>query len=598
MIDTLEADLDDSVILKFENQDPADWKAVEKANAAIKQVSKSSNPGNQWDEKFRSARHECLLSGRGTLKHTAGNRRAQDTGKVEYYSNLESVMFEDLFFEPAGGGYLEQHTFVGQQNIWRTAQDLKDGVLDDIYDKAQVKTLIDGGTSQWKMAGKWDGDMDFANRFKPLGLDVNSNNYTGEDAFNLCEWVLSYEGRKWYLVFEVYTGTWIRFEKLTDVYSSGYLPWMSFASHKDDKNFASKSFSDDLYPVADSIITLFNQDLTNRQKRNLNAKAYDKDMFKDLGKLDEAQYRPDALVPADTKGGTRRISEGVFAFETPELTGTVDLISWLEADTGKNLGVTELQQGASQAASKKVGIAYIEQNQVSKRLSFASQPFVEVGQQLGARFFNSLKDYMKEPMAIKLLGEQGIEWDLLRRIDLDMYRLPEISVTSQSNENKANQTAKANRIKALEMTAQSPNVNAKVRDEMIFREVGEFTEYDISLLMDTSSNSDKETQAEVSAAIQEIILRNKMPPLNWNADMFFLKRILDFAKKHKDTLPMKKYELLMQFADQHKEIAAKNAEEQAVDQVRMEKELAMKMGQQMPGQLQGAPQQSSPVPVQ
>jgi len=31
-------------------------------------------------------------------------------------------------------------------------------------------------------------------------------------------------------------------------------------------------------------------------------------MFPDIGKLDQAQYRPDPLVPADTKGGTRKLT--------------------------------------------------------------------------------------------------------------------------------------------------------------------------------------------------------------------------------------------------------------------------------------------------
>ncbi len=52
MIDTLAADLDDSLILKFEEQDPADWKAVQKANAYLHQEMESPTPGAKWDNKF------------------------------------------------------------------------------------------------------------------------------------------------------------------------------------------------------------------------------------------------------------------------------------------------------------------------------------------------------------------------------------------------------------------------------------------------------------------------------------------------------------------------------------------------------------------
>lgn len=567
MIDTLQADLNDALIIRYENTDPADWKAIEKANAAIDQESTSMRPGAKWPKKFRAGRHEKIITGRTTIKFTASN----DKG---YQSNLEVVPFEDFFFEPTGGGDLDNHLYCGQQNIWMTKQQLLDGVEAGTYDKAQVAKLVREGT-EWKRAGIWDGEIDFANRFKPLGLSIDSYNYTGEMVFGMIEWVLNYEGKRWYMVFEPYTGTWVRFEKNVERDSADALPWMSSASHEDPKNFASKSFADDLYPVADSIITLFNQDLTNRQKRNLNAKAYDKDMFKDVAKLDEAQYRPDALVPADTKGGTRRISEGLFSFQTPEITGTVDLIDWLSSSTGENLGVTDLQKGASQPTSKRVGVAYTEIAQISKRLAYTSEPFKELGQQLGMRFFTSLKDYMREPMAIKLLGEHGIEWDVLRRVDLNLRKSFEIRVTSQTQTETMNNAAKGKKTEALGMVAESPNINPKVRDEMVLREIGEFSAHDIALLMDTSTDTNKETAAEVSAAIQEIVLRGKKPKINWNADVFFLKRIAKFARDHKDTLPRKKFDMLIEYMNDHNKIAMENNAALAKAQVQEEMKAGM-----------------------
>lgn len=560
MIDTLQSDLDDSLLLKFESQDPADWKSVEKANAVIKQESTSVRPGAMWDEKWRDARLECMFSGRGTLKFTAGS------AKKGYYSNLEVVPFEDFFFEPNGGGHLESHLFCGQQNIWRTKKQLEDGVEEGIYDRNQVKKLVEFEAGKdWKMNGIWDGEFDVGNHFRPLGLTNTGHNYTGETIFHLVEWVMSYEGRKWYLVFEAYSGTWIRFEKLSDVCSDEYFPWISFASHKDLKNFASKSFADDLYPVADSIMTLFNQELTNRQKRNLNARAYDKDMFKDVEKLDEAQYRPDALVPVDTKNGSRKISEGIYAFETPTLTGTVDLVSWLEEDTGRNLGVTEIQQGggASSGKDNQVGVTYANLQQVGKRIGFASQPFITAGQELGNRFLTSLKDYMDEPMAVKLVGENGFEWDMLRRLDLNFRRTPEITVISESAKNKKNAIDQAAKARALEMVSESPNINARARDEYILRDIGGFSDYETSILLDTNGGANKESAATLAASIQEIGLRGKMPKPNYNADLFFMKGLIEFSRKNRGSLPDKKFKILMQYIDQTMLIVKQNVQANA-----------------------------------
>lgn len=577
MIDTLQADLNDTLVIKYGHTDPADWKAVEKLNSAIEQESTDMRPGAKWAGKFREYRFEKIITGRGIAKHTAGN----DGG---FHSEFEVVTFEDFFFEPTGGKDLDNHLFCGQQNIWRSAYQLKEGADNGIYDKKQVETLIsNGGGSVWKRAGLWDSMHDIGNRFSPLNLNAETNNYVGEVMFGLVEWVLTYEGKRWRILFEPYTGIWVQFEKNIDLISSDALPWISSASHPDSKNFASKGFSDDLYPVADSIITLFNQDLTNRQKRNLNAKAYDREMFKDVGKLDEAQYRPDALVPADTKNGAKRISEGIFAFETPALTGTVDLIEWLEADTGKNLGVTDLQQGGSQAATKKVGVTFAELGQISKRLEFTSAPFQEMGMQLGDRFLAALKDYMTEPIAIQLLGENGIEWDVLKRIDLNTKRALKISVSAKGISEARNDVAASKKTAALGALAMSPNINQVTRDEMVLREAG-FTEADIAILMDTSNHTDKETMAEVSAAIQEIVLRGKMPKTNYNADLFFLKRLANFAKQHQDTLSKKKFDMLIEYMNMHQQIAADNAKELATAQVAQEQR-----AMQMAGNTGGAP---------
>lgn len=564
MIDTLQADLDDTLIIEYEMSDPADWKRVEKANAALTLESKSARPGAQWEKKFRQYRFEKIITGRGVGVFNA------EAGEDGYHSELDIVPFEDFFFEPMGGGNLENHIFAGRQNVWRTAGQLAQGVRDGIYSSSQVNKITAGGGRTYKLAPGWDGEIDTASRFRSLGLNPEGNNYVGEEVYNFCEWVTEYKGRRWYLFFDAYSGEWARFEKNSDVRSSDEMPFFSSASHEDLKNFASKSFCDDLYPIADSIITLFNQDLTNRQKRNLNAKAYDRSMFKDVGKLDEAQYRPDALVPVETFGGTRRISEGLFSFETPEITGTVDLISWLEGEVGKQVGVTDMQQGAPQPATKKVGVAYAESAQISKRLSFTSKPFTEMGQQLGDRFFCSLKDYMREPMSIELLGEDGVEFDVLRRVDLNVNRDFKITVSSQMQKNNATEEETQNQVRALSMTAGSPNLNLKVRDEMVLRKIGKFSEHDIALLMDPTADTDKETLAEVAGAIQDIIIRGKKPKTNWNADRYFVKRLVDFAKQHRDTLSARKFQLLMQYAQEHMQIAADNVPDEAKAAVQSE----------------------------
>lgn len=580
MIDTLQADLDDGIILKATENDPADYKSAKKFDAYLKEEMESMRPGAMWNDKFRSLRQEVIMTGRGFLKYSPN-----ETG-----GDLSVPAFESMFFEPKGGGNLERHLFAGETDIWMTQADLESDA-GGIYDAGQVKMLQNG--SEYKPANIWD-NYDFANRFLSMGLTAESTNYVGEKMFNMVEWVLTHKGQRWYLLFEARSGIWVRFEKLTDVHSSGYLPWMSCASHKDIKNFASKSFADDLYPHAMAMTDLFNEDLENKRRRNSNARGYDKDMFPDVAALDLAQTGRDRLVEMDTKGGTRRIDQGIYQFTTPEITGTLDTLKYMEDLAGRNFGVNDMQKG-DQGAQKTVGVTYAEMSQVSKRLAFTSQPFIEVGQQLGMRVFGGLKDYMKQPMAIKLLGENGFEWDNIKRVDLNTKEDLKIDVSSQSKENRMNELAKQNRLNALEavrsqVNPPNPNINSKMADEYILRDVGGYTEAEIALLLDPQSHADKRTIAETSAAIQ-MMMRGKMPKINYDATAYFLQHILDFVKTHQDDkMIQKNFKMFMQYIQQHQQIAIDNEKRRAQQDAQ-----AMMGGKQTPNTVGSGGAPASPI---
>jgi hypothetical protein len=131
-------------------------------------------------------------------------------------------------------------------------------------------------------------------------------------------------------------------------------PWVSYATHEDNKNFLSKSYGDDLYGVADSTHILFNQELTNREKRNFNARGYDVEMFTDVAKLDQAQTRPDALVPVKVPAG-KRIEDGIFTFETAELQGTINLLDWMQQPAQEGGAARHLRQDNHQPRPHRAG---------------------------------------------------------------------------------------------------------------------------------------------------------------------------------------------------------------------------------------------------
>lgn len=548
MVDTLCAAFDEPIQFNFEEKHPADYFAAQKVQAFWNDEKLSSAVTSKWDLKARWDRKNAIFWGRGIQKYYAES-------DPKYKSVFEIVSFEDFYFQPKGGGHLETHLFAGQGNIIRTQEQIENN---ESYDEEQVKKLIEASTSREYLTMLESARTAHLESFAALNLDPESHNYVGQVVFTLCEWVLTYKGERWYLVFDPITKIWLRCCPLKEVYPSGKMPWTSWATHEDQKNFASKSFSDDIYPIADSIITLFNQELTNREKANYHTRAYDEVMFPDVVKLDSANYRPDALIPFDSQNGTRKISDGLYEFQTGQLSGTIDLIGWMEQDAGKSIGVTDLTQGGSQKAAKKASVVFAEQQNINKRFSYQSQSYTECYEEIGTRFIEGLKEHMPEKLAIRVLGEKGYEWDYLRRKDLNTERefnIKVISSTAHQQESKIKQDKKLAVINAIEAAGPSPEINQKTKIESLLR-MGEFEEDEIRDLMDTQNSGNKAENAKAEQAIIDI-LEGKEPKKYYGATTYFMQKLVNFATDHREELK-DKYSKMIKFATEHASIASEN----------------------------------------
>lgn len=576
MIDTLNAQYDEPIQLEYKEGDPSDYFKVQKINGAFRMEIMDSAQNSKWESKLRMARKHAIMTGRGIVKYTVES-------DPEYKSSLEVVNLKNFHFQPRGGKDLENHLFVGEEDIEKTASELKKGAEQGIYDKEQVKKMLaTASKSTYLPESKTDWE-DKLSRFKPLGLDPDNNSYVGEPVYKLAQWILNIEGERYLLVFHPWSQSWLRFEKWKDIDSSGLYPWHSYATHEDDENFLSKGFADDLYPAADAIVAMFNQELTNREKQNFGAKAYDKDMYKDVRKLDEAQHRPDALVPANTAQGTKRLSEGIYEFKTPQLGGTVNLIDWITGSLGRNTGANELAQGSVQDVSKKASVTFAEQKSVSKRIGWASQPFQEMMAGLGKAFIYGLKDHMPSKMAIRLLGENGEDWDEITRLDLNTKKDVDILIISTDKQMVENDLKAKKRQEALALLAQSPNINTKKRDEEILRNA-EYTDEEIAEFLDTKTFSDKRSMVHASSAIQEI-LRGKKPELWYGATTAFMQKLVDYATDNRTTLK-EKHQTMIDYALAHKDIVAQNVERKANEDAQQMNQAEMQAGLNTPQQSQ------------
>lgn len=547
MLDTLAADFDEPIELKFKKKHPADYFKMQRIQAAWDLEKSKYTKESRWDFKARVDKSLNILHGRSILKEYAFSDPE--------YTNVLDVVDPLLFHcQPQGGGLLENHLYAGEEGILRTESELTHS---SIYDKEQVKELLAAAKSEDYLNETTEWDREKLQRFTVLGLDPKNNNYVGESTFNLVEWVLTHRGERWYLLFDPWTGIWIRCERLKDIFSKDLFPWVSWATHEDNSVFWTPGYADIIYPVADAIVTLFNQELTNREKRNMGARAYDKDMWPDVAKLDEAQYRADALVPFDSKNGTRKVSDGLYRFDTAELQGTIELLDWTGNHLQKDTGISDISQGVAMNASKKVNVAYMEQASVAKRLGYKSQSYSEAWGEIGVRYVQGLKDHMSKDMYIEVLGDSGIEPDVLSRDDLDLKGDMGVEVVSSTSQKAESQKKKEARIAAIKLLQQDQNVNSEWKTAAVLSDIGDYPESEIKIALDTKNYGARESVAKAHICIQEM-LADKDPEINYAADATFLKIIFDYSMEHRNKLGKAKFKKFVLYLAKHTQLAQQN----------------------------------------
>ncbi|MFN3658173.1 MAG: hypothetical protein ACK4UO_13030 [Pseudolabrys sp.] len=550
-MDTLAAAFNDDLAVDLIEQEPADYIGVLKLNTLWQMELTSVAPNAKFALKTRQDRHNALFSGRGFMANYA-------VSSPEYKNCFEVFELEDAIFEPNGGGHLENHRWAGRQDIVRSVAQLRAGS----YDQKQVEKLI-------AMAAQSDYDPSFdgqdakasLSKFKAMGLTPENATFTGETMFKLVEMGIVINGTRHYIVFSPWYKVWLRFGKLRDLCSADLWPWVSWATHEDNKNFLSKSYADDMYGIADAVHTLLNQELTNREKRNFHPRGYDIEMFPDVAKLDQAQTRPDALVPVKVPNG-KRIEDGIFTFETAELQGTITLLDWMQTEMGRDVGVTDLSMGGVQNVSKKATVVLSEQQNINKRLLLRSSSYTEAMGEIAKLFVQGCKDHLPAKKALKRLGIEGQGWEpVIRRTDLDLYGDVDVKITSSSLEMRNSQLKKAAREKALTDIGADPALSAIIsptwRAVEILRSVGEYDEADIKMALDTKNRGDKEEVAYAHAAIQAV-QHGEKPDTFYGATSLFMKVVHDFAVNNRNTLGDRKYHTLIDFAMAHASIAEEN----------------------------------------
>lgn len=561
-VDHLYAELDDAPSLEFSHTDEADYKYTKKVNAFFESEKDSVLPHNKWALKDRYVKKFAIFSGRGIMKYYAQSDPV-------YKSNLEAVDHYDFHCEPAGGGHLEDHLFCGQEAIFKTKEQLLDGAKDQFYDLTQVLklTTISAGNNVYK--ANQDDYNNRLNRYRSLKLDPQSNNYVGAELYKFCEWYLTMDGVRWYILFDERTGTWVRCKPLREVFAlvestgDALWPFVTWATHEDGKVFWSKAPCDDARAIAKRIDKLINQEIYNREKKNKGTRLYDPMMIEDIEAL--ADERPDGLIPVNTKGGKKALSSAIYTVTHGDISSTLDLVQFMDSYYGQKSGSTPGSMGAAEN-NKKVGIYFGELQQVQKRLTIYNISYREAWAEIGLRFMQGLDEHLITDQAIQIMGANGIEWGTLTAKDLKRMHPVKVKVKGGSEEAAKNEIKSQKKAAALATTT---TVNPRWKDREILKAAG-FSEEELKDAFSSLDGTDEELMSEAAQAITDIE-EGKKPRQNRGANAAFIQKILDYSyglNVEEEAKEMKIAHALVDYALSHIEIAAENEHRSVIDLIK------------------------------
>lgn len=545
-VDTLVSKLDDPPEAEISESDEADYISAKKYQAAFDQEVNNSLPFAQWARKDRWCRKMAIFSGVGVYKVWGENCDG------EFRFNFEIVDYYDFHCEPGGGGDLETHIFKGEESVFKTKEELIYGVKKGIYDEYQVQKIITlGNASEYKQ--NQDEYNTRLNRHRAMGLDPQSNNYTGQVLYKFCQWVSLYDGVQYYNLFEANQGVWIRLKLLRELFpivpqlGEALSPYVAWQTHEDPRVFWCKAPADDARPVAKSINRILNQELYNREKKNHDQRFYDPEMFYDVEALQSQQL--DGLIPFDSKGGNRKASEGIYKVSMGEISGSIELVSFLDSYSGQKTGTTPGSQGAA-PSDQKVGIYFGELKQIEGRLGLYNKSYKEAWQQIVYRFIQAIDMHVTKPMAIKMYGAAGLTWDELTPNDKKRVRDFGIRIKGGQDELAENMAKNERKNAAL---AALQTVNPQWKEKELLKNAG-YTEEEIKDAFSMIPAGSKELMAEAAQAVDDIA-RGRRPKLNPGANLAFMEKLIDAGKRQNDAAIANE---IYDYASAHAPIVAAN----------------------------------------
>ena len=537
-IHTLLSKVDNSLEFTFVKRKNAELKRVERLNA-LRIIDQQVG---SWNIKDIAGKKQALLYGRAIYSYHADSADG-------YQSHLENVDVYDFLIDPSGGGLdIERAMNMGRYGVIKSRSELKEGVKNKMYLRTETEELLQGAGNSTEQTQETVNQM---NRTRDTNVWTTQKNIGNPDKFVFWEWYTTYDGERYYLLLTENGNTAVRVEKLTDIFATGSWPFWTWASFIDLTEFWTPSFADYVREVFMAQSISIGQLLDNAEQRNKPQRAVDVMAVKDLSQL---KYQRGGNF-IEITGGVN-VNNAIVTLDVPSISTPLDVYDKLESIVSKASGVTE---GAAGSADPSGKATIYEGNQanaadrfglLNKSYSFGYGRFADLWQ-------NGVEEHLTTPMAIEILGPDGIEMQKISKKDI--FRKGEkfkALIESSDAETAQSELEKRTKIQFLAANAENPIQNPKKAYEQ-GASISGFDQDTILQLLDTSDFGDASIMSEADRDIEDLLDGKKILP-NEAATAAYKQRFVNYIRDNQEHLKDEQVNMFFDYIDQLDPIIMRN----------------------------------------
>lgn len=505
--DTLLSKIKQPVFVVYTATENADVIRARKVTDAWKLESSVSH--EDWEYKDILGKKLAVVSGRCIYKIYS---------KYPYAHKLDPVDHYDFIVDPLTNGMsLESARYLGQDNIILSKWDLENG---EDYDQAKVKELIASYADNNNEIPD-NIDLQKSNRFAVIGMNYADYFQAGDATYKLLEWYTTVNGTRALFLLDREKKIIVKKKELKEITGElndnekPFWPFETWAFYPDLFNFWSPAPISRVRELFELRNVSLNQMFDNNEAKNKPMRAFNPKVYTNPSLL---SYQPDRLIPTAAGADPEK---GLYTIPVNDIMEPQQFDSILETLTGKITGVTA--SGAGSSDVQKVGIYYGDQQETEKRMTLFEMSYNRCHLRLGQKYLKYLEERLDKKSSIKILGEDGVEFE-----DLTQEDLAEFDITITGGMSKAANDALEKKAKNdfIAAQVQNPVANKKFLLEL-GAAINGFNQDDIKRLT-TVTEVDEAQTVRASQDIQKLLLGKKFRPF-LKAEVSYMQHIMDFA---------------------------------------------------------------------